>query len=154
MATQVKSGATRRGVLRRAAVALRAAALPAAALAACGVGGQTAPKAGPAIPPGTHVRIFGTNTDSIFAGTRSQAVGPALREWQQKTGIVVDNVEAGTGSYNDQLQVFVASDSAPEVVGVGGSSDPLGALLLSGALLAVDPLIKRDKFDLSDYLPK
>src|ERR687884_713667 len=106
-----------------------------------------------ATPPGTHVRIYGTNTDSIFAGTRSQAVGPALREWQQQTGIVVDNVEAGTGNYNDQLQVLIAADTAPEVVGVGGSSDPLGSLPLSGALQPVDPLLKRDRYDLSDYYP-
>jgi multiple sugar transport system substrate-binding protein len=127
----------------------------AAGIAACGSPAPAIPAGGAAktIPPGTHVKIFGTNTDSIFAGTRSQAVAPALQQWQQKTGITVDNVEAGSTSYNDQLQVLIASDTAPEVVGVGGSTDPLGSLLLAGALQALDPLIKRDHYDVADYYP-
>jgi multiple sugar transport system substrate-binding protein len=118
--------------------------------AACGGGAAPAPSAAK-VAPGTHVQLFGTSSDSIFASTQAPGVRPAIEKWQQESGITIDEVELGTDSYNNRLQVLIAADTAPEVVGVGGSSDPLGSLLLAGAVLALDPYAKRDRFDQADF---
>jgi multiple sugar transport system substrate-binding protein len=129
--------------------------------AACGVGAPAAPSTSSTssapgtarIAPGTRVQFYGTANDSIFASTRAAATAPVIQQWQEKTGITIDNVELGGANYNDRLQVLIAGETAPDVVGVGGSADPLGALLLAGAIWQLDTYVKRDRYDLSDYYP-
>jgi multiple sugar transport system substrate-binding protein len=146
----MNQGITRRTLLRWAPGAGTLAVLGLSA--ACLPGGTPAPSAAK-IAPGTRVEFFGTNTDSIFGATRLQTVLPVIRAWEQQSGITIDNVELGNANYNERLQVLIASDTVPDVVGVGGSSDPIGSLLLTGAVLPLDPFIKRERYDMSDFYP-
>jgi multiple sugar transport system substrate-binding protein len=143
-------GSSRRAVLRGVAGAGSAAGLLTAAACGAPAPGATAP--GEArLAPGTRIQFYGTSSDSIFAQAMAPGVAPAVQAWQEKTGIVIENVELGNANYNTRLQVLIASDTAPEVVGVGGSSDPLGSLLLAGAVRALDPYARRDRYDLADF---
>ena len=120
-----------------------------AACAAPGAGGREAAPAGK-IMPGTKVSVLikgGFYNEPQDAGT----VQPVLKQWQEKTQLTIDPVDIGTGTANEKLQVLLAAGTPPDVVGLGGSQDPLGMLLLAGALLPLDPLMKRDRFDTADF---
>ncbi|MGI8424058.1 MAG: ABC transporter substrate-binding protein [Chloroflexota bacterium] len=141
---------TRRGVLQ---IAGSSTLLLAPGLAACAPrgAGDVAPPAAK-IVPGTKVSVL------IKGGFYSEpqdvnTVQPVLKGWQQTTGLTIDPVDVGTDTANEKLQVLMASGTPPDVVGLGTSQDPLGMLLLGNALVPLDPLIKRDKFDLSDHFP-
>src|SRR5947208_13425101 len=121
---------TRRGWVSTAGVL----SIPALA-AATGCGGLPSGSAAPAaaISRGTRVKFL-SNGNDFFGGPRAQALAPVIQEWKQKTGLEVDQIDNGTATYMDRLQVLLASDSVPDVVYVGGSTDPLGNLLLLNAL--------------------
>lgn len=140
----------RRTLVMRVAATAALGATGAACAAPRAGGGDAAPAG--KIRPGTKVSIL------VKGGFYNEpqdinTVQPVLKQWQEKTQLTIDPIDVGTSTANEKLQVLLAAGTPPDVVGVGGSQDPLGMLLLANTLVPLDPLIKRDKLDTADFYP-
>jgi multiple sugar transport system substrate-binding protein len=79
---------------------------------------------------------------------------PRIDEWQQRTGLGFEPVDRGNVAYAEKLATLFAAGTPPDIFIVGGSFDPLGGLLAQDAVQALDPLIRRDKWDIADFYPQ
>lgn len=138
-------GMTRRTVVGR--TALSAAGVVGLAATGCGVGQSNGPPAAGAADLSGSVRLLGWDQEPI-SGSRKRAFDgfrakhPRLTVEQETTGA------SGT-VYFDKLQTLIASDAAPDMFIIQDSSLPF---FLSRKLAQnLEPLVKRDKYDLSDF---
>jgi multiple sugar transport system substrate-binding protein len=137
------SKASRRVVVSRFAAGVVALG----ALAACGSPAASGPAAGaPAGLKGT-VRIYGWDQEPISSSRRRAMDGfrakyPQLDVQQETTG-------AAGQAYFDKIQTLIASDSAPDMFIIQDAWLPF--FLTRKLLMNLDPLAKRDKYDLSDF---
>ena len=145
-----------RNVTRRAATvrlvaetgALTAGGGTAALLAACGAtSSTTAPAPSKALGPATLDVI--TRDEPIERGLMVQLY---TRFTEQNPQVKVEPVSPGA-SFNDKVAALLASGTPPAVTGPWGTGG-YRYWAVKGALLELDPLIARDKYDLSDFYPK
>ncbi|HEU5315995.1 MAG TPA: sugar ABC transporter substrate-binding protein [Chloroflexota bacterium] len=134
---------------RRRALSL-AAAFPVLAACAPGAGTtDTAPPAG-AIKPGTKLSFaFGTAADQAAVMTR--AAQEASKKWP---GLTVDfiNTQGGTPGHNDKIQTSIAAGTPIDVFTLNPNELP--SFVENKQVRAIDDLIRRDKYDPSDFFEK
>jgi multiple sugar transport system substrate-binding protein len=116
-------------------------------LVACGTPAASGPAGG---APGTlkgTVRLYGWDQEPISSSRRRAMDGfrakyPNLDVQQETTG--------GAGQpYFDKIQTLIASDSAPDMFIIQDSWLPF--FLTRKLAMNLDPYVKRDKYDLSDF---
>ena len=133
------------GAVRGAAGAMGALPL----LAGCG--GAAAPggsqTAGKALGPATLDVI--TRDEPIERGLMVQLY---TRFTEQNPQVKVEPVSPGA-SFNDKVAALLAAGTPPAVTGPWGTGG-YRYWAVKGALLELDALIARDKYDLSDFYPK
>jgi multiple sugar transport system substrate-binding protein len=123
-----------------------APALLGAACAAGGAGGESAAPRTAASAPATL--DFHTNqAPAPFASLEGSL--NAFRQRYPQITVNVTNTAGGT--YTDKLQTLIASGSTPDVFRLGG--DVFASFYVLKALAQLDPLLKRDRFDLADFYP-
>jgi ABC-type glycerol-3-phosphate transport system substrate-binding protein len=131
------SGTLRRDVLRAAG----AGAL-AAALAACASQGS------PAVPAvGKEAVKIGFATD-WSSGARLENVKQALAIWQQKYPNVAVDLRVGGGGVEEKIVAEIAAGTQADVV----LYTETGVAALRQHFVDLMPFIKRDKFDMRDWL--
>jgi multiple sugar transport system substrate-binding protein len=116
------------------------------ALAACGA----APPAGAPAPAGTlrgTVRLLGWDQEPISSSRRRAMDG--FRARYSSLDVQQDTTGASGQVYFEKLQTLIASDSAPDMFIVQDSTLPF--FLIRKLAMNLDPLIRRDKYDLSDF---
>ena len=118
------------------------------ALAACAQGATT--PAGEAVPTAAALR---SGTKITFLNDANQQATPliesVLAEWKtRQPGITVEWLRPG-GQVN--LTAMVAAGTPPDLFSV--DQNGFAALAKSGDALALDPYVRRDKVDLTDYFP-
>ena len=70
--------------------------------------GQEAMPIGGTITPGTKVSVL--KKGSFYAKLEDAGhVQPALKQWQEKTGLIIDPIDVGTAATNEKLQVMLAA---------------------------------------------
>jgi multiple sugar transport system substrate-binding protein len=144
-----------RNVTRRAAArlvsatgALTAAGGAVSLLAACGADSSTtAREASKALGPATLDVI--TRDEPIERGLMVQLY---TRFTEQNPQVKVEPVSPGA-SFNDKVAALLAAGTPPAVTGPWGTGG-YRYWAVKGALIELDPLIARDKYDLSDFYPK
>ena len=145
-----------RFVTRRAAAArlvsatgaLTAAGGAVSLLAACGTpASTTAPAPSKALGPATLDVI--TRDEPIERGLMVQLY---TRFTEQNPQVKVEPVSPGT-NFNDKVAALLASGTPPAVTGPWGTGG-YRYWAVKGALVELDALIARDKYDLSDFYPK
>lgn len=138
------SAQTRRRVL--ASGALMGAA---PVLAACGGSSGSGASGGEA--PAAKLKAGSTLT---YWNDMGGAYPGVMAKWadgfQQKTGVKVE-ATGGIGDYNNKLGAAFASGSGPDIYRYLQENIPLPAAVERNMLLKLDPFIKRDKYDLSDF---
>ncbi|MBI3972485.1 MAG: sugar ABC transporter substrate-binding protein [Chloroflexi bacterium] len=119
--------------------------------AACRAGAS-----GPAEPKGNKPAA-NTQPATIEFHT-NQAAAPfasletSLAAFRQRHPQITVNVTNTPGAtYTDKLQTLIAGGTAPDMFRLGG--DVFAAFYVLKVLAPLDPLIKRDKFDLGDFYP-
>jgi multiple sugar transport system substrate-binding protein len=120
----------------------------AAALTACAPGSAAAPAKSKQLTG--EVRWMGYDV----AGTRNAELRQSTMNGlaEKVPGAKVTREVVGNGYYGafrDKLRASMASDTAPDLFSTPDSEMP--AYLAERSVLDVDPLVKRDKYDLSDY---
>jgi multiple sugar transport system substrate-binding protein len=137
---------TRTGRTRRAAVAQLSALAAAGTLAAgCGIGGHPAPRAGGELRG--QITLYGWDQEPI-SGTRRRAFDGFRARHPQLT---VEQVTTGAAGnvYFEKIQSLIAGDAAPDMFIIRDSDLPY--FLTRKLAMNLDPLVKRDKYDLSDF---
>jgi multiple sugar transport system substrate-binding protein len=128
-----------------------AAALPAPALlAACGAQpGAAGPATPAALPPDVTLQLsidLGATYQPLFDGL--------LNRWRQAHpgGPKVEYTIGGVAQILEKTQAQLAAGTPPDVI----QQEAAGAISLigKGQLLPIDALLRRDKFDLSDYFDR
>lgn len=140
---------TGRGLSRRRAVA-GAAAVTASAigvLSGCGIG---APGTAPGAPAGQlagTLRLYGWDQEPV-SSTRRRAMD-GFRERHPRLAVEQETTSAAGSVYFDKLQTLITSGSAPDMFIIQDSWQPF--FLKNKLALNLDPLVKRDKYDLADF---
>jgi multiple sugar transport system substrate-binding protein len=120
-----------------------AAALSATSLAACTQGNT-----GGAPPPAGEVKgtlDFMTNQAAApFAAV--EAAVATFKQQHPQIDVRVTNVATGS---DDKLRTLIAAGTPPDMYRVGG--DQFASFYVLKAMLQLDALFKRDKYDLSDF---
>jgi multiple sugar transport system substrate-binding protein len=136
----------RRGVSRRGVFLAAAGTVPAIGAACAGPGGP----AGTAAPRST-LRPDVTVQVMTGIGAEDQAYFEEVVGVWHAAHAQGPKVEWGTpgGNITQKVQALLAADTAPDVVAL----NPSQAVVFSarGQLLALDPYIRRDRYDLSDF---
>jgi multiple sugar transport system substrate-binding protein len=134
---------TGRGRTRRAVVAAGLTAIP--ALAACGMpGGQSAPGSSLA---GTEV-LWGTYLAP--SDPRAEMVKDAWRTVERQTGLKITVIEETSNIIWERRQTeFAAGTTAVDICYLTTAWHVPGGL--RGMLVDLNPLVRRDKYDLSQY---
>src|SRR5688500_3863482 len=116
-----------------------------------GCGGSSAPggsqSSGKALGPATLDVI--TRDEPIERGLMVQLY---TRFTEQNPQVKVEPVSPGT-SFNDKVAALLAAGTPPAVTGPWGTGG-YRYWAVKGALVELDALIARDKYDLSDFYPK
>lgn len=116
----------------------------AALLAACG---PLRPRAPAAVRPATiRFTYWGADPDEVQVQDRVIA---AFAPKFPQVRVENEGDAAGTGPYHDKLLVQQAAGTVPDVVRINSVNMPRFAM--AGALLALDELIRRDRYDLNDF---
>jgi multiple sugar transport system substrate-binding protein len=132
-------------ITRRSLVALTAALLGAGALAACGTrAGSSAPTAGTKKIEGGTATFMATGDPERFQ-IRDNLM-PALRD---TTGVKGEWIHFSGNGYYDKLLSMMAGDTAPDLFLFAPSY--FAEFVSVNRLRNLTPLIKRDKYDLSDF---
>jgi len=119
-----------------------------AAAAAAGCTAASGPAAGR--PTGElqgTIRLLGWDQEPISSSRRRAFDG--FRARHPQLTVQQDTTSAGGQTYFDKLQTLIASDSAPDMFIIQDSWLPF--FLTHKLLLNLDPYVKRDKYDLSDF---
>src|SRR5687768_11941359 len=136
---------TRRGQLRLAAVPAVAVAAVAAVATACGGAAEEA--ALTRASRTTKVAWLATGNQ-----TRVDLHQKQIARFKALTGHDVEFILHSTGSYEEKLYGLLASGSGPDIFRLEGPA--VAPLATNNQLLALDPLIKRDKLDIGDLFAK
>jgi multiple sugar transport system substrate-binding protein len=119
------------------------------ALGACGrssgPAGDGAPPSSVRIPPGTTVTYLGNHNQA-----EAQVIQPQMLAFEQKAAGVKVEVTNLTSGYMEKLQAMLVAGTPPDMFRTGGT--PWAQLANQGAMAEIGPLIKRDKYDLSDFI--
>src|SRR5262245_51402484 len=136
---------TRRRLAARAGVLCAAAALP-GALSACAVGAGSpgAPAAG-ALKG--QITLYGWDQEPI-SGTRKRAMD-GFRARYPELGVEQVSTGAAGQVYFEKVQALIAGDAAPDMFIIRDSDLP--SFTTNKLAMNLDPLVKRDKYDLSDF---
>lgn len=142
--TRQRGGAySRRTVSRQVATGMTGGLL-----AACGSpsGGPSAP-ASPAgrVGPGTTITYLGNHNQA-----EAQLIEPQLLAFQGMFPGAKAELTNLTSGYDQKLQTMLASGTPPDMFRTGGTG--WAQLANQGAMAEIGPRIKRDKFDLSDFI--
>lgn len=140
-----RADARRRGMSRRRAL-MGAAGTPALLAAACSAGqsgGDSAPR--PASSGPATIDFHTNQAAAPFASLEASL--SAFRQRHPQITVNVTNTPGPT--YNDKIQTLIAAGSAPDMFRLGG--DVFASFYVLKALAQLDPLIKRDRFDLADF---
>ena len=142
------AGRTAPRVVTRRALAARGTALLAVGslVIGCSTGGQPAASGSASGLKGT-VRLYGWDQEPI-SSTRKRAMD-GFRERYAALTVEQETTSAGGNVYFDKLQTLIASDSAPDMFIIQDSWQPF--FLKNKLALNLDPLVKRDKYDLADF---
>jgi multiple sugar transport system substrate-binding protein len=144
----VNQGTSRRSLIALSAGLLGAGALGAGALAACGTSATTsAPTAGTKKISGGKA-VFMASGDAERFQIRDSLM-PRLLE---TTGVRGEWIHFSGGDYNQKLISMLASDTAPDLIYF--APNLFVQFVTENLLRNLTPLIKRDKFDLSDFPEK
>jgi len=140
----IRSGITRRSLLTAAATLAGGGAL-----AACGMASGT-----PAPKDGTSTRAKGGKAVFMATGDaeRFQIRDGLMPLLEETTGVKGEWIHHAGAAYYDKLFSMMASDTAPDLFLFAPSY--FAELVTSTRLRNVTPLIKRDKYDLSDFPEK
>ena len=116
------------------------------ALAACG----TSQDAGGAAPAG-QLKAGSTLTYwNDMAGAYPAVMTDWANRFQQKTQVKVE-ATGGVADYNNKLVGAFAAGSAPDIYRYLQANIPMPAAVERNMLLKLDPYVKRDKYDLTDF---
>ena len=146
-----KHGATP-GVSRRMALASGGVSAVGAlgALAACATPGAPG-GGGPALAGPAQLKAGAT---IVFWNDQAGAYPDLMQRWgatfQQRTGVKVE-VSGGIAGYGDKLAAGFAGGAPPDVYRYLYASIPLPGAIERKMLLKLDALVKRDKYDLSEF---
>lgn len=136
MAAQRRSAVTRR---RLAPIA------GGAAVAACRPGGAP-PAAAPALKRGIILQMGSTGADPLRVGLHARQAQLFTERFPEiKVEVVPD------GESLDKIQTTIAAGAALDLV--AQNTTRFSALAALGAVLPLDALIQRDRYDLRDFLP-
>ncbi len=117
--------------------------------AACGTGASTTTTGGEA--PAAKLKAGST---LVYWNDMGGAYPNVMQTWadrfQQKTQVKVEST-GGVGDYTNKLGAAFASGSAPDIYRYLQENIPLPAAVERNMLLKLDPYVKRDKYDLSDF---
>src|SRR5688572_9769308 len=130
---------------RRAVTAQLAALMVGGSLVGCGVGRQQTGR-----PDGVlqgRVTLYGWDQEPI-SSTRRRAMD-GLRAKHPQLTVEQETTSAGGNVYLDKIQTMIAGDTPPDMFIVQDSWLPM--FLTRKLALNLDPLVKRDKYDLSDF---
>jgi multiple sugar transport system substrate-binding protein len=141
----VPSLVARRRLLARA-VQGAAVIMGGALVDGCGTGGQPAGSSAAGGLKGT-IRLYGWDQEPI-SGTRRRAMD-GFREKHPTLTVEQETTSAGGNVYFDKLQTLISSDSAPDMFIIQDSWQPF--FLKNKLALNLDPLVRRDKYDLADF---
>ena len=136
---------------RRALLQGLAAPLALSALSACGRGGTGTSAglepaaAGPRIAPGTTVTYLGYHNQA-----EAQVIEPQMMALEQKLPGVKVEVTNLTSAYMEKLQAMLVAGTPPDMFRTGGT--PWAQFANQGAMAEIGSLVKRDKYDLSDFI--
>ena len=90
----------------------------------------------------------------VFWNDQAGAYPDLMQRWgatfQQRTGVKVE-VSGGIAGYGDKLAAGFAGGAPPDVYRYLYSSIPLPGAIERSMLLKLDALVKRDKYDLSEF---
>lgn len=114
--------------------------------AACG-GTSQGPAAAPSGGLRGTVRLLGWDQEPITGGRRRGMDG--FRAKHPNLSVEQETTSAAGQAYFDKLQTLIASDSAPDMFIIQDAWQPF--FLTRKLLLNLDPLVKRDKYDLADF---
>src|SRR5687768_15001732 len=124
------------------------AALAGALGAACGAGGATGTSG-----DGGEAPKFKTGSTVVYWNDMGNPYPTLMQRWadtfQQRTGVKVE-ATGGIGQYADKLGASFAAGAPPDVFRYMPEQIPLPTAVERNVLLKLDPLVKRDKYDLAD----
>ncbi len=132
---------------RRRIVAAAVPAVPVIA-AACAIGRDRATGVadGPVqLKPGSTLTYW-NDMGGAYPGVMQQWA----ERFHQKTGVKVE-ATGGIGDYNNKLTAAFASGSPPDIYRYLQENVPIVAAVERNLLLKLDPYVRRDKYDLSDF---
>jgi multiple sugar transport system substrate-binding protein len=141
---------TRSAITRRSALAATSTAATAALLAACS--GTTSTPSAP--DDGTSGRAKGGTATFMATGDpdRLQIRDNLMPRLLETTGVKGEWIHFSGPGYYDKLFAMMASDTAPDLYLFAPSY--FAQFVTVNRLRNVTPLIKRDKYDLSDFPPR
>jgi len=134
---------------RRALLARTAAGIGAAAALAAGCGVQSSPSTVGSAPSALSgvVRLYGWDQEPISTNRRKAMDG--LRAKYPQLDVQQETTAAAGQAYFDKMQTLIASDSAPDMFIIQDAWLPF--FLTRKLLKDIQPLVKRDKYDLADF---
>ncbi|MBI3972401.1 MAG: sugar ABC transporter substrate-binding protein [Chloroflexi bacterium] len=140
---------SRRGMTRRDVAGVALPSAGAALLAAAGCAGQQrAPSE--SIGPASLRFTFSSDEGELV---HWEKIVEIARAKLPQISVTKEVYEQGTDTHFAKLLVLFASGDAPDVTQIGPQNIPT-FVQKSGGLVALDDLVKRDKFDLSDFWPR
>ena len=143
MLLRVARGVRRRQVITTAATAVGAGAVAGVA-AACQVGGE--PAAARQLRTGITLQMGSTSAAPLRVGLHARQ---AQLFKDKFPGIEVEVVPDGESL--DKIRTTIVAGSPLDLV--AQNTTRFSALVAQGAVLALDPLVQRDRYDLKDFLP-
>jgi len=114
--------------------------------AACGVGGPGRAPAAPAGPSGRVQVLFWDNEPLI--GARRRGLELMLQKYP-RISLDIASTAAGGQPYYDKINAMFLADTAPDVYII--SDNRLPEFLDRKLAYDINPLVKRDKYDLTDF---
>jgi multiple sugar transport system substrate-binding protein len=118
-----------------------------AALPAAGCGGAAQESALTQAGRTTRVAWLATGNQARVGLHQQQ-----IARFRQLTGHDVEFIHHTTGNYEEKLYALLASGTGPDIFRLEGPA--IAPLATASQLLALDPLIKRDKLDVGDFFAK
>jgi multiple sugar transport system substrate-binding protein len=120
-------------------------ALPAVLAAACGGGEGPARPGAPALRAGTTIAFWNN-----IAGAYTQLMQRWADTFQQRSGVKVE-VTDNSADYEPKMTAAYAAGTPPDVYRYRPEAVPLPLAVQQNRLLKLDDLLKRDRYDLSDF---
>jgi multiple sugar transport system substrate-binding protein len=137
----------------------RRMALASGGMSAVGAVGALAACATPGAPGGGGPGAAGpaqlkAGATIVYWNDQAGAYPDLMQRWgtafQEKTGVTVE-VTGGVQDYANKLTAAFAGGTAPDVYRYLQEAIPLPAAVDRQMLLALDPLLRRDRYDLADF---